>query len=219
MLHIWALHGTGSNNPTGIEVKDVKKDAIPFHPFYSVKDLFGVVVFLILFAWFVFFAPDYLGHADNYIQANRLSTPEHIVPEWYFLPFYAILRAIPHKLLGAIAMFGSIFVLFILPWLDTSRIRSTRYRPTYRFFFYLLVITCLALTYLGAKPPEGYYLFFARVFTAYYFIHFLIILPLLGVMETPDKTPSSISESVLGKSEGGGKQPDAAAAPAAPEKR
>ncbi|MGH1351034.1 MAG: cytochrome b [Methyloligellaceae bacterium] len=218
LLHIWALHVPGSNNPTGVEIKDPKKDALPFHPYYSVKDLFGVVVFCIMFAWFVFFVPDYLGHADNYIPANPGVTPPHIVPEWYFLPFYAILRSIDHKLLGVIAMASSILILLALPWLDTSKVKSARYRPTYRFFFWLLVVSCLALGYLGAKPPEGYYKFFSQIFTAYYFIHFLIILPLLGLMETPEKTPNSINESIFGDDNGGGAQPNAAAA-AAPEKR
>ncbi len=217
ILHIWALHVPGNNNPTGIAVKS-NQDTVPFHPYYTIKDAFALVVFVIFFAWFVFYIPDYLGHADNYIEANPLVTPPHIVPEWYFLPFYAILRAIPDKLLGVVAMFASILVLFVLPWLDTSKVRSARYRPTYRFFFWLLVVSCLALGYLGAKPAEGNYLFFSRIFTAYYFIHFLVILPLLGVMETPNKTPNSIAESVLGDSDGGGLQPSAAAN-AAPEKR
>ncbi len=217
VLHIWALHVPGNNNPTGVEVKS-SQDTVPFHPFYTIKDAFALVVFVILFAWFVFYLPDYLGHADNYIEADPLVTPPHIVPEWYFLPFYAILRAVPDKLLGVVAMFASILVLFVLPWLDTSKVRSARYRPAYRFFFWLLVITCLALGYLGAKPAEGAYVFYAQIFTFYYFVHFLVILPLLGLMETPDKTPNSISESVLGDDKGAGSEPSVAAT-AAPEKR
>lgn len=217
VLHIWALHVPGNNNPTGVSVKS-SQDTVPFHPFYTIKDAFALVVFVILFAWFVFYLPDYLGHADNYIEADALVTPAHIVPEWYFLPFYAILRAVPDKLLGVIAMFASILVLFVLPWLDTSKVRSARYRPAYRFFFWLLVITCLALGYLGAKPAEGSYVFAAQIFTFYYFVHFLIILPLLGLMETPDKTPNSIAESVLGDGKGAGSEPSVAAT-AAPEKR
>lgn len=216
VLHIWALHVTGNNNPIGIDVKG-KQDTLAFHPLYTLKDGFALAVFAILFAWFVFYAPDYLGHPDNYIQANPLQTPPHIVPEWYFLPFYAILRAIPSKLLGVIAMVSSILVLFILPWLDTSRVRSAKFRPLYRIFFWVFVVTCLGLGYLGAKPPEGNYLIFARLFTAYYFIHFLIVIPMLGLIERPKPTPNSISESVLGKSKGGGGQPDAV--PAAPENR
>ena len=139
LLHIWALHVPGNGNPTGVEVKD-KQDTVPFHPYYTIKDVFGLSVFLILFAWFVFFIPNYLGHPDNYIPANPLVTPAQIVPEWYFLPFYAILRAIPNKLVGVIALFASIGVLFFLPWLDTSRVRSAAFRPIYRQFFWIFVL-------------------------------------------------------------------------------
>ena len=215
ILHIWALHVPGNNNPTGVEVKD-EHDAVPFHPYYTIKDGFAMVVFALLFAYFVFYAPNYLGHSDNYIEANPLQTPPHIVPEWYFLPFYAILRAIPDKLMGVIAMFAAILVLFVIPWLDTSRVRSARYRPIYKWFFWLFVITCVALGYLGAKPPEGGYLFWGRVFTAYYFIHFLVVMPLIGLIEKPKPLPGSITEDVLGKGSGAG-TPDGAAA--APEKR
>ncbi len=203
-LHIWAFHTSGNNNPSGVEIKDVKKDAVPFHPYYTVKDAFAIVVFLVLFAAFVFFNPNGLGHPDNYIEANPLSTPASIVPEWYFLPFYAILRAvtfdigpISSKLGGVIAMFSSILVLFVLPWLDTSKVRSMRYRPVARMWFFLFVIACIALGYLGGKPAEGTYVMFAQIATAYYFAFFLIILPLLGILETPKPLPRSISEAVL----------------------
>jgi ubiquinol-cytochrome c reductase cytochrome b subunit len=215
ILHIWALHVAGQNNPTGVEIKS-KSDSVPMSPYAVMKDLFGLSVFAILFAWFVFFAPDYLGHADNYVPANPLVTPPHIVPEWYFLPFYAILRAVPDKLGGVILMFASIAILAFLPWLDMSRVRSTRYRPIYRWFFWLFVFTCLALGYLGAKPAEGIYVFWARVFTIYYFAHFLLVMPIVGLIETPKPLPRSITEAVLGK--GGGAGATAAAA-AAPEKR
>lgn len=198
-LHIWALHVVGSNNPTGVEAK-TPKDSVSFFPFYVIKDGFAVIFFALIFAWFVFYAPNYLGHSDNFIKANPLQTPPHIVPEWYFLPFYAILRAIPDKLFGVLAMIAAICVLFIIPWLDTSRVKSTRYRPLYKPFFWLFVITCLALGYLGAKAPEGWYLFASRAFTAYYFIHFLVVMPIIGLIETPKKLPDSIAESVLGKS-------------------
>ncbi len=204
MLHIWALHIPGNANPTGVEVKDVKKDTVPFHPYYTVKDGFAIVVFLILFAAFVFFNPNGLGHPDNYIEANPLSTPASIVPEWYYLPFYAILRAITFdigpissKLGGVMAMFGSILVLFVLPWLDTSKVRSMRYRPAAKMFFFIFIAACLVLGYLGGKPAEGSYVFYAQIATAYYFSFFLIILPLLGFMETPKPLPRSIAESVL----------------------
>ena len=220
-LHIWALHVVGQNNPTGLEIK-TKSDAVPMSPFAVTKDLFALAVFLILTAWFVFFAPDYLGHADNYIPANPLVTPAHIVPEWYFLPFYAILRAIPSKLGGVIAMFAAILILVFIPWLDTSRVRSAKYRPIYKWFFLLLVITCLALGYLGSKPAEGSYVIWAQIFTLYYFAHFLLVMPIVGLIETPTKMPGSITEAVLGKkaadaeSGGGGA---AEPATASPEKR
>ncbi|MFM1815039.1 MAG: hypothetical protein RLZ98_1734 [Pseudomonadota bacterium] len=216
ILHIWALHVAGQNNPTGVEIKS-KADTVPMSPYATMKDLFALSVFVILFAWFVFFVPDYLGHADNYNPANPLVTPPHIVPEWYFLPFYAILRAVPSKLGGVVLMFASIAVLAFVSWLDTSPVRSTKYRPLYRWFFWALVFTCLALGYLGSKPAEGDYVFWARIFTAYYFIHFLIVLPVVGLIETPKPLPRSISESVLGKAGAGAGS--GAVAPAAAEKR
>ena len=204
VLHVLALHQFGSNNPLGIDRKS-EKDSIPFHPYYTVKDLFGLGVFLLIFAIFVFYFPNMLGHPDNYIEANPLSTPAHIVPEWYFLPFYAILRAItfdilfiPAKLGGVIAMFGAIAVLFILPWLDRSPVRSARFRPIYKWFFWVLVADCILLGYLGAKPAEGIYVVLALLGTIYYFFHFLILLPLLGSIERPKPLPASISEPVLG---------------------
>ena len=161
ILHVWALHVPGNNNPTGVEVQDVAKDTVPFHPYYTVKDAFAIVIFLIMFAVFVFYAPNVLGHADNYIEANPLVTPAHIVPEWYLLPFYAILRAItfdlgpiPAKLLGVIFMFAAIAVLFILPWLDTSKVKSMRYRPVAKQFFFGFVAVCLLLGWCGAANPD-----------------------------------------------------------------
>jgi ubiquinol-cytochrome c reductase cytochrome b subunit len=209
LLHVWALHVHGSNNPMGIDPKG-PQDTLPFHPYYTIKDTFGLSVFLIFFAFFVFFAPNYMGHPDNYIPANPLVTPEHIVPEWYFLPFYAILRAVPDKLGGVVLMFGSIAILFVLPWLDTSKVRSARFRPLFRWFFWILVLDCIVLGYLGAKPPEGIYVTLARIATAYYFIHFLILLPILGKIERPLPLPVSISEPVLG---GGSVRAGAAARP------
>jgi len=151
----------------------------------------------------VFYLPDYLGHSDNYIPANAAVTPSHIVPEWYFLPFYAILRAIPDKLGGVIAMFGSIVVLAFLPWLDTSKVRSTAYRPTYKQFFWLFVAVCVLLGWLGSKPAEGYYVLLARICTLYYFAHFIIVLPLIGLFEKPLPLPNSILESVIGVQKSG----------------
>ena len=206
VLHIWALHVPGNNNPTGVDVKSTR-DTVPFHPYYTMKDLFGIVVFAIPFAWFVFFAPDILGHPDNYIQFNATVTPAHIVPEWYFLPFYAILRAIDFNILfidsklgGVIFFGGSIVILFFLPWLDTSKVRSGNFRPMFKWFYWIFVVNFIALTYLGAAPAEGIYVILSKIATAYYFLHFLLILPLLGRIEKPRPLPTSISESVLGKS-------------------
>jgi ubiquinol-cytochrome c reductase cytochrome b subunit len=192
ILHIWALHVTGNNNPTGIEVKD-SKDTISFHPYYTVKDLFAYVVFLLMFCYFIFYNPNILGHPDNYIEADPMLTPAHIVPEWYLLPFYAILRAVPDKLMGVLLMFGSIVVLFFLPWLDTMKVKSARYRPLYKIFFLFFVIFCLLLGYLGAKPPEGIYLLLSRVSTIYYFAFFLVIMPILSRIEKPLPMPIGIS--------------------------
>ena len=211
VLHIWALHIPGSNNPTGISVKE-KQDTLPFHPYFTVKDALGLVVFLIFYCYFVFYVPNYLGHADNYIEANPLVTPAHIVPEWYFLPFYAILRSIPDKLLGVIAMFGAIAVLFVVPWLDTSKVRSANFRPLYRQFFWIWAVAAVGLGYIGAMPPEGGYLIVGRILTVYYFAHFLIILPLLGLFEKPRPLPASITEAVLG-----GGAPVTAGAPSGPQ--
>jgi len=197
VLHVWALHVTGQNNPAGIEPKS-DKDTVPFTPYATVKDGFFMVCFCILLAWFVFYIPNFLGHADNYIPANPAVTPTHIVPEWYYLPFYAILRAIPDKLLGVAALGGSIVILAFLPWLDTSPVRSARYRPLFRQFFWLFVIACVALGWLGTKPPEGVYVLLSRIFTVYYFGFFIVILPLLGIFEKTKPLPNSISESVLG---------------------
>jgi len=198
-LHIWALHVPGNGNPTGVSVKS-KDDTVPFHPYYTIKDSFGLLVFLLLVAWIVFWVPNSLLAADNYIQANPIKTPPHIVPEWYFLPFYAILRSIPNKLVGVIALFSSIAVLFFVPWLDTSRVRSATYRPIYRQFFWIFVLVSIGLGYLGSQPPEGGYVVAGRILTAYYFIHFLIVLPIIGLIERPRPIPLSITESVLAKS-------------------
>ena len=204
-LHIWALHVPGNNNPVGVDVKD-SRDTVPFHPYYTMKDLYGMVLFMIPFAWFVFFAPDILGHPDNYIMANSQVTPAHIVPEWYLLPFYTILRAIDFNILfidsklgGVIAMGGAMLMLLIVPWLDTSKVRSGAFRPMFKWFFALFVLNFIGLAYLGAQPAEAPYTHLAKVCTAYYFIYFLVVLPVLSRIETPKPLPTSISESVLGK--------------------
>ncbi len=196
-VHLWALHVQKSNNPLGIDTKG-PQDTVPFHPYMTVKDLFSLSVFLTIFSMFVFFAPNFFGEPDNYIPANPLVTPPHIVPEWYFLPYYAILRSIPDKLVGVLAMFGAIFVLFLLPWLDTSRVRSGTFRPVYKQLFWVFVLDCIVLGYVGANPPEGYFLILGRIATIYYFFHFIILLPLLGWFERPLPLPTSISQPVLG---------------------
>ena len=201
VLHIWALHIPGNNNPIGIDIKKPSKDTVPFHPYIVIKDMFALLIFLIIFAFFVFYAPNILGHSDNYIEANPLVTPAHIVPEWYLLPFYAILRSVPDKLFGVIAMFLSIFVLVILPWLDTSRVRSALFRPLYKQFYWFLIADVLILGYMGAMPAEGIYLLIARVATIYYFAHFLIILPILGKKEKTLDVPLNLTEPVLGGSQ------------------
>ena len=197
LLHLWALHTTKSNNPLGIDVKG-PQDTIPFHPYYTVKDLFGLGVFLLIYLGLVFFVPDLFNEPDNSIPANPLVTPPHIVPEWYFLPYYAILRSIPQKLIGVLALFGSIFILFALPWLDFSKVRSARFRPVYKWVFWLLVADTLVLGWVGHNPPEGSFLVYGRIATAYYFLHWLVIVPLIALFERPRPLPASISQPVLG---------------------
>ncbi|WP_439574278.1 cytochrome b [Phreatobacter sp.] len=229
VLHVWALHVTGQNNPTGVEVKDIKKDTVAFTPYATLKDAVGLVAFFIVFMYFVFFQPNYLGHAVNYVPADPLVTPPHIVPEWYFLPFYAILRAItfdinlviftiPSKLGGVLAMFAAIAVLAFLPWLDTSKVKSTAYRPLHKQFFWAFVVVCVMLGWLGSKPAEYPYTVLSLIFTGLYFAYFLVVLPLLGLFETPRQIPASIADAVLQK-KGKGAAPVTAGATAAPETR
>ncbi|MGB3867717.1 MAG: cytochrome c1 [Xanthobacteraceae bacterium] len=201
VLHVWALHVAGQNNPTGVEPK-TEKDTVPFTPYATIKDGFGMACFLIFFAWFIFYMPNYLGDAENYIQANPGVTPAHIVPEWYYLPFYAILRSIPSKLGGVIAMFGAIVVLAFLPWLDSAKTRSLRYRPLAKQFFWIFVVVCLLLGWLGGKPAEGVYVTVGRILTFCYFAYFLLVLPILSRIETPRAVPNSIADDVLAKSKG-----------------
>jgi ubiquinol-cytochrome c reductase cytochrome b subunit len=202
ILHIWALHIPGSSNPTGVDIK-TPQDTVPFHPYYTAKDGFGLGVFLLVFLGVTFFAPNYLGHVDNYIPANPLQTPAEIVPEWYFWPFYAILRAftvdfiLPAKLWGVIAMFASILLLFFLPWIDRSPVRSGNYRPRFRQFFWILIVAVLVLGYCGGKPAEEPFVMLSQIATIYYFAHFLIILPLISKFERTLPLPNSIAESVL----------------------
>ena len=205
VLHIWALHIPGSSNPTGVEVKS-ESDTVPFYPYYIAKDGWAVGAFAIVFCAFLFFFPNALGHPDNYIPANPMSTPAHIVPEWYFWPFYAILRAftqdfffIPAKLMGVLAMFGAILVWFFLPWLDKSPVRSGSYRPTYKKFFWFGLIPAMAvLFYCGGAPAAEPYVMLSQIASLYYFAHFLIILPIVSAIEKPLPLPYSITEAVLG---------------------
>jgi quinol-cytochrome oxidoreductase complex cytochrome b subunit len=273
IFHLAALHQHGSNNPTGLDAKG-PQDKIPFHPYYTSKDFFGFGVFFLIYAALVFFAPNYLGDPVNYVPADPMVTPAHIVPEWYFLPFYAILRAItfdiplwlpglavlgfaamlrhpkvtraasricpfgilpvfagflpkesagwnklavlitlgvvltitgfsgaviPSKLAGVLAMFGAILILFALPWLDTSPVRSSNYRPIYKWLFWVLVVDTFVLGYCGSKPPEGIFPLLSLIGTGYYFAHFLVILPLLGKREKTLPLPASIAASVTKK--------------------
>jgi len=215
VVHIWAFHTTGNGNPSGVEVRrgskeEVKKDTVPFWPYYVIKDLLALVVILIIFVAIVGFMPNFLGHPDNYIEANPLVTPTHIVPEWFFLPFYAILRAftadvmivqitsfvtggiVNAKFFGVLAMFGSIAVMALVPWLDTSSVRSGKYRPMFKYFYWILVIDFFVLMWCGAMPAEPPYSIISLYASYYWFGYFLIILPLLGVLEKPLPVPETI---------------------------
>jgi len=210
-LHIWALHVVGCNNPLGIDTKG-KQDTLPFHPFYTAKDTFGLSVFLLIFVAAVFFFPNMVAHPAHFEEFNPMVTPPHIVPEWYFLPFYAILKAVTFdinlfifwgptiisaKLGGVIAMFGAIAVLFVLPWLDTHKVRSARFRPKFKFFLILLVLSFVGLGWVGGQLPEGIWVAMGQVCTAYYFGFFLVILPVLSRFEKALPLPASINEAVL----------------------
>jgi len=217
IVHIWAFHTTGNNNPTGVEVRrtskeDAAKDTLPFWPYFVIKDLFALAIILAVFVAIVGFMPNYLGHPDNYIPANALATPAHIVPEWYFLPFYAILRAftadvwvvqivqflsfgiIDAKFFGVLAMFGAIAVMALAPWLDTSSVRSGKYRPMFKWWFWLLVVDFFVLMWVGARPAESPYDMISLVASTYWFAYFLVILPVLGVIEKPLTPPATIEE-------------------------
>ncbi|MEJ6391187.1 cytochrome b [Gymnodinialimonas ulvae] len=217
IVHIWAFHTTGNNNPTGVEVrrtskKEAEADTLPFWPYFVIKDLFALAVILVIFFAIVGFMPNYLGHPDNYIEANPLATPAHIVPEWYFLPFYAILRAFDNEVwvviaanfltggivdaafFGVVAMFGAIVVMALAPWLDTSSVRSGRYRPMFKWWFWIFVVNFIVLTWVGARPAEGIYPYISLIGAAYWFAYFLVILPLLGVIEKPLPQPDTIED-------------------------
>ncbi len=204
-LHIWALHVPGNNNPLGIDVKG-PQDTVPFHPYYTVKDAWILSMFVIVYALVVFYAPDILGNPDNYTPANPLVTPPDIVPDWYLLPFYAMLRSIPQKLIGVLVLFGALITLVFIPWLDTSRVRSARFRPMFKVLFWIFVVDALLLGYLGSQSVDAVFpilklpdVWLARFATLYYYAFFWILMPVVGLMETPKALPATIATAVLGK--------------------
>jgi len=180
IVHMSLVHQDGSNNPLGFSSVT---DKISFFPFFFIKDTLSLIALLLFFSFFVYFSPNTLGHSDNYIQANALVTPSHIVPEWYFLPAYAILRSIPNKLLGVLALFAAILVLFVLPFANTSKIRSSIYKPLHQKFFWLLVIDYILLGYLGQQAPESPFIEIGQISSIYYFAYFLVIVPFIGKLE------------------------------------
>ena len=203
-LHIWALHVPGNNNPLGIDVKG-PQDTVPFHPYYTVKDAWILSMFVIVYALVVFYWPDILGNPDNYTPANPLVTPPDIVPDWYLLPFYAMLRSIPQKLIGVLVLFGALITLVFVPWLDTSPVRSARFRPIYKWLFWLFVLDAFLLGYLGSQPVDGTFfgtgisdVWLARFATLYYYAFFWALMPFVGWFETPKPLPASIATAVLG---------------------
>jgi quinol-cytochrome oxidoreductase complex cytochrome b subunit len=203
-LHIWALHVPGNNNPLGIDVKG-PQDTVPFHPYYTVKDAWILSMFVIVYALVVFYAPDILGNPDNYTPANPLVTPPDIVPDWYLLPFYAMLRSIPQKLIGVLVLFGALLTLVFIPWLDTSRVRSARFRPMFKVLFWIFVVDTLLLGYLGSQSVDAVFpvlklpdVWLARFATLYYYGFFWILMPVVGLMETPKALPATIATAVLG---------------------
>ncbi len=205
-LHIWALHVPGNNNPLGIDVKG-PQDTVPFHPYYTVKDAFYLSLFVILFAVLVFYAPNFVGNPDNYIPANPLVTPPDIVPEWYLLPFYAMLRSVPQKLIGVLVLVGALVSLVFIPWLDTSKVRSCRFRPLMKQFFWIFAVDCVVLGYIGSQGADaaltlgGFSMplvWLARLGTLYYYGFFWVIMPVIGWIEKPKTLPQSIAQAVLG---------------------
>lgn len=210
-FHVWAVHQVGQNNPTGVEVQSAS-ETVPFTPFATVKDIFAISVFLIFFSWFLFYMPDYMGHPDNYIPGDTMSTSAHIVPEWYFLPFYAMLRAITFNIgpisstfAGVIVLVSSIVVLLFIPWLDRSKVKSARYRPLYKLFFWLFIADVVFLGWLGSQPISNATILSAQIATAYYFVFFLVIMPFLPKFERNLTVPKSITEDMQEKSKNKGR--------------
>jgi len=214
LLHIWAIHHVGQNNPTGVEIGDEMKETVSFSPYALIKDLLAISIFLLFFAWFLFYMPDYMGHPDNFIEADPLKTSAHITPEWYFLPFYAMLRAIDFdigpvsaSLAGVLILIFSLVVLFFIPWLDRSPVRSGRYRPIYKFFYWLMIVNVVALGWLGSRPlgEDGgaTYLLWSQIGTAYYFVFFLVLMPLLPHFEKVRPPPASIEQDMIARAKKG----------------
>ena len=181
LIHLALLHKVGSNNPIG---SDAGVDDIPFYPYFVSKDLFAFSVYLLVFATFVFYFPNVLNHPDNCIPADPLQTPPHVVPEWYFLPYYAILRSIPHKAGGIVAMLGSLLVLLIIPFTNTSDVRNTTYRPLFKVFFWLFIVDFIILTWVGQKPVKDYFILTGQIATFYYFLFFIVLIPVVGKVES-----------------------------------
>ena len=181
LIHIALLHKDGSNNPLGV---DSTVDKIPLYPYFIIKDIFSFFIFALFFSVFIFYFPNLLGHPDNYIPADPMQTPPHIVPEWYFLPFYAILRSIPDKLGGVVAMFGSLIILLFIPFINTSEVRSTTFRPIFKICYWLLVADFLILGWVGQKPVKDAYIIVGQISTVFYFTFFLILIPLIGNLES-----------------------------------
>jgi ubiquinol-cytochrome c reductase cytochrome b subunit len=194
VLHTIALHEHGSNNPLGITANT---DRIPFHPYYSFKDFVGFFIFFLIVSIFIFYAPNYLGHPDNFTPANPLVTPPSIVPEWYLLPFYTILRSIPDKLGGVIAMFSAMLILLLLPILDVSRVRSNAFKPINKFFFWLFVANFFLLGWIGGNHAEEPFITIGQICTTFYFSYFLIIVPMIGILENTlmDIATTRVSQS------------------------
>ena len=199
VLHVWALHVVGPEQSRRRRGEGRRRDTVAFTPYATIKDMFAVCVFFVIYAWFVFFIPNYLLDADNYNPANPLVTPAHIVPEWYLLPFYAILRAIPNKLVGVLALGLAIVLLAFLPWLDTSPIKSGKYRPLFRFFFWIFVVCCVGLGYLGSQEVSDSATMVARILALGYFGYLLVVLPVLGLVEKTKPRAASIADAVLPK--------------------
>jgi len=181
LIHLAVLHTVGSNNPLGV---DAKTDNVSFYPYFVVKDIFGFTMLIVLFSYFIFFSPNTMGHPDNYTPANPIVTPAHIVPEWYFLPFYAILRSIPHKLGGVIAIFAALVCLIFLPFMNTAETRSSTFRPVFKKIFWVFFINTFILGWIGQNVIEYPYVEVGQFCTFFYFFFLLVMIPTIGRVES-----------------------------------